>query len=137
MSDYETCIIFLLAKAYQKAHGHFKKRLIAHGLTPVQYLTLECLWQEEGIAAGEIGRRLVLDSATLSGVLDRLAEAGWVIKSHDPEDKRVTRVHLTERAREIRDMLIREREEANEHILSGLSLEEKLLFKRFLRDVQG
>jgi len=137
MTNYDDCIVFLLAKAYQKAHGVFKRRLLEHGLTPIQHLILEALWQEEGLAAGEIGKRLVLDSATLSGVLDRMAEAGWVVKAPDPEDKRIVRVYLTEKAQALSQTLPLEREKANEEILQGFTLEEKVLLKRLLRDMQG
>ena len=37
---YEDCMVYLLAKAYQKAHGQLKHRLGAYGLTPVQQLVL-------------------------------------------------------------------------------------------------
>ena len=40
MAQYEDCIIFLLAKAYQKAHGNFKQHLLPYGITPVQHLIL-------------------------------------------------------------------------------------------------
>ena len=97
MKNYEDCIVFLLAKAYQKAHGSFKKRLFPFGLTPIQHLILEALWDEDGQSAGDIGKKLVLDGATLSGVLDRLATGGWVVKETDDEDKRILRIHLTKK----------------------------------------
>ncbi len=90
MPQYDDCIIFLLAKAYQKAHGLFKNRLQAHGLTPVQHLILEVLWEEEGLSAGDIGKRVLLDGATLSGVLDRMADAGWLVRQSDENDKRLS-----------------------------------------------
>lgn len=137
MPQYEECIIFLLAKAYQKAYGNFKRHLLPRGLTPVQHLILESLWEEEGLSAGDIGKRLVLDSATLSGVLDRMAEKGWIRKEPDDEDKRFIRIYLTEKARELKPLLIQKRELANEEILRDLSLEERVLLKRLLRDVRG
>ena len=73
MKTYDDCIIFLLAKAYQKAHGDFKKRLQSYGLTPIQHLVIEALWQEDGLSAKDLGQKLIFDGATLSGVLDRLA----------------------------------------------------------------
>ena len=76
MTQYEDCIIFLLAKAYQKAHGNFKRHLLPYGITSVQHLILEALWVEEGLTASEIGKRLVLDNATRSGILDRMSEKG-------------------------------------------------------------
>jgi DNA-binding MarR family transcriptional regulator len=137
MAQYDDCIVFLLAKAYQKAHGNMKRHLVDHGITPSQYLILESLWDEEGLSAGDIGKRLVLDSATLSGVLDRMAEKGWIVKKTDPEDKRFIRIYLSDTAKDLKPFLMGEREKANEEILIDLSLEEKVLLKRLLRDVRG
>lgn len=137
MINYEECIVFLLAKAYQKAHGMVKKRLLAYKLTPIQHMVLEVLWEAEGLSAGEIGKRLVLDSATLSGMLDRMGEGGWIIKETDSEDKRIQRVYLADKAKELKTPLREEREKANEDILGGLTLEEAVLLKRLLRDVRG
>jgi DNA-binding MarR family transcriptional regulator len=136
VSDFNDCIVFLLAKAYQRAHANIKRRLAVYGLTPVQNIVLEALRFEEGVSAGDLGNRLVLDNATLSGVLDRMSEKGWIIKQIDCEDKRVLRIFLSERARELYDQLTREREEANEEILRQLSLEERLLLKRLLKDLR-
>ncbi len=133
---YQDCIVFLLAKAYQKAHANIKKRLNAYGLTPVQTLVLEAVVSEEGLSAGDLAGKLVLDSATLSGVLDRMSEKDWISKEIDPDDKRVLRIYLTEKARSLREDLFREREEANQEILRDLSLEERLLLKRLLRDIR-
>jgi DNA-binding MarR family transcriptional regulator len=137
MAQYEDCIVFLLAKANQRAHGILKRRLHSHGLTPVQHLILEALWDEEGLSAGEIGKRLVLDTATLSGVLDRMAEAGWILKRTDRDDRRVLRLYLSNKAKGAQQSLIEERTRANEEILDGMRLEEKVLLKRLLRDVRG
>jgi len=132
---YEDCIIFLLAKAYQKAHADFKKRLIPYGLTPIQHLILEALWIKNGVAAKEIGEKLVLDGATLSGVLDRLVSGDWVTKEIDSEDKRIQRIYLTEKAKAMRPQLAGQRNRANTELMQKLSLEEKILLKRLLRDL--
>lgn len=137
MAQYDDCIVFLLAKAYQNAHGCLKKRLLAYGLTPIQHLILEALWHEEGLSAGDIGKRLLLDGATLSGVLDRMNESGWIIKETDPEDKRILRIHLTKKSKRLKSSLMKERKRANKEILRDLTLEEKIIIKRLLRDVQG
>ena len=136
MTDYNDCIVFLLAKAYQRAHANIKRRLTAYGLTPVQNIVLEALRCEEGLSAGDLGSKLVLDSATLSGVLDRMSEKGWIVKQTDYEDKRMLRIYLSERAKDLHDELTQEREEANEEILRELSIEESLLLKRLLKDLR-
>jgi DNA-binding MarR family transcriptional regulator len=136
MKTYDDCIIFLLAKAYQKAHGNFKKRLHTYGLTPIQHLILEALWRKDGISASDIGKKLVLDGATLSGVLDRMAAGGWVLKDSDAEDKRVLRIFLTAKSKSLRSKLSQARNQTNEELLKPFTLEEKVLLKRFLRDMQ-
>jgi DNA-binding MarR family transcriptional regulator len=137
MKNYEDCIIFLLAKAYQKAHGSFKKRLLPFGLTPIQHLILEALWDEDGQSAGDIGKKLVLDAATLSGILDRLVAGGWIVKETDDEDKRILRIHLTKKGMDLRYRLSEERDQANQDLLVGMTLEEKVLLKRLLKDIQA
>ena len=136
MKSYDDCIIFLLAKAYQKAHGDFKKRLQTYGLTPIQHLILEVLWGTDGLSASDIGKKLVLDGATLSGVLDRLAAGGWILKEPDRDDKRVLRTYLTPKSKELKTNLSQTRDQANEDLLKTFSIEEKVLLKRFLRDMQ-
>ncbi len=136
MKSYDDCIIFLLAKAYQKAHGDFKKRLQSYGLTPIQHLILEVLWGTDGLSASDIGKKLVLDGATLSGVLDRLAAGGWILKKPDADDKRVLRNYLTPRSKELETNLSEARDQTNEDLLKTFSIEEKVLLKRFLRDMQ-
>jgi MarR family transcriptional regulator, lower aerobic nicotinate degradation pathway regulator len=133
---YEDCVVYLLAKAYQHAHAVTKRRLAAYGLTPVQQLVLAAVCQHEGISAGELGKKIALDPATLSGILDRMTERGWIEKRLDPEDKRLVRVFLTERAKELEPKLMEERDKANEEILRNLSLEEKVLLKRLLKDLR-
>jgi len=129
------CTIFLLAKAYQKAHGRFKDALKPYGLTNLQHLVLEGLWYESGQTAAELGKLLVMDKATLSGVLDRMSDAGWIEKHPDPDDRRVVRLFTTDRARAHKTELIELRKQANESLLERFSPEEQVLFKRFLWDL--
>ena len=137
MKTFDDCIIFLLAKAYQKAHGEFKKRLHGYGLTPIQHLILETLWVEDGLSAGDIGKLLVFDGATISGVLDRLSAGGWIHKKSDHEDKRVLRIFLTSKSRDLKPELSRERDQINEDLMQPFTLEERILLKRLLRDFQN
>ncbi len=131
----EDCFIFLAAKVYQKAHSNFKKQLQQYDLTPMRHLVLEALWNEEGLTAGEIARRLVLDNATLSGVIDRMVKTGWIVKQADPDDKRAMQIFLTPKAKEMKSPILKERIKANEESLSPLSLEEKVFLKRLLKDL--
>ena len=126
------CFTFMLAKAYQKAHGHFRKMLEPYGLTNIQHAVLEALWYQDGQTAVELGQLLVLDKATLSGVLARMQDSGWTERRPDPSDGRVMRVFVTAHAEDAREQLIAAREASDKEILSRFNLEEQLLLKRFL-----
>jgi DNA-binding MarR family transcriptional regulator len=136
MNGYNDCILFLLAKAYQKASATFKKELQEYGLTPVQNLVIQALQGEEGLSAGELGKRLLLDNATLSGILDRLADNGWILKELDDADKRFLKIKLTQQTIELLETLIQATEKANEEVIKSLRVEERLLLKRILIDLQ-
>ena len=133
--SYNDCIVFLLAKAYQKSQHLLKMRLKPYGLTAVQALVIEALMEEDGLTAGEISKRLVLDNATVSGVLDRMADNEWINKESDAEDKRVLRIHLSGKALELKEPLAKERDGANEEIMAGFSMDERVILKRLLKDL--
>ena len=135
MVNFRDNIVFLIAKAHQQAQGLLKAQLKSFALTPVQCLVLESLWDKEGLPAGEVGRRLVLDTATLAGVLDRMVAAGWVRREIDSFDARVSRIYLTEKANAIAEDLAETIEQTNNKLLNNFSMEEKMLYKRFLRDI--
>ncbi len=136
MISYQDVILFILSKAYQKVYGTFKSRLQSYGLTPMQALVLHALYEEAGLSAGELGKRLALDSATLSGVLDRMAEGGWILKTAVKEDRRVLNIQLTEKSRQHRDKFLNDTVEVNQEVLSTFSPEERLLFIRMLKDLR-
>ena len=100
------CFTFMLAKAYQRAHVSFRKTLEPFGLTNIQHAVLEGLWYEDGQTATQLGQLLVLDKATLSGVLARMEESSWVERRPDDSDGRVMRVFSSPRANAVKDKLI-------------------------------
>lgn len=133
--DVPDCMVFLLGKAYQKAHALFKNQLTPYGLTSLQHLVLEGLWYRQGMTAAQLGKFLILDKATLSGVLERMAGGDWIVKKPHPEDRRTLSIYTSQKADQMKERLIQERIRANEQILRPFCLEEKLLFKRLLTDV--
>ncbi len=133
--DLPDCTIFLLGKAYQKAHGDFKKRLKPYDLTNMQHLVLEGLWYKPGVTAAELGKFLILDKATLSGVLERMVDGGWVEKRRDEEDRRVFLIYPSQLADKFKEKLIQERKQANITLLEKFTTEEQVVLKRLLRDL--
>jgi DNA-binding MarR family transcriptional regulator len=129
------CYIFLLSRASQKGHQLVQKRLEPFEITNIQYVVLEMLWNQVGLTAVELGRRLMIDKATMSGILERMVSGGWVNKKPGERDKRVTRLFPSEKAQTLKKKLIKEREKANKELLTGFNKEEKVLLKKLLLEI--
>jgi len=75
------------------------------GLTYAGYLVLLVLFERDGLAVGEIGRRLFLDSGTLTPVLRRMEGLGIVSRRRSPDDEREVRISLTPAGRRLEAQL--------------------------------
>lgn len=95
----EDCISFLVGKAAQQVARRTRELLADFDVTPTQYAALKVLWEDDGQTAAGLGTRLLIDSATITGVVDRLESAGLLERRSDAQDRRVHRLFLTERGR--------------------------------------
>jgi DNA-binding MarR family transcriptional regulator len=74
------------------------------GLTYPQYVALLVLWEaDEPMTVGAIGRRLRLDTGTLTPLLKRLEAMGLVRRTRDTADERRVLVELTDAGGALRD----------------------------------
>jgi DNA-binding MarR family transcriptional regulator len=75
-----------------------------HGLTAAQFNVLNILAAPEraaGLSQRELADALVVDRSNVTGLVDRLEEAGWVRRADDAADRRVYRVRLTPSGRRL------------------------------------
>lgn len=87
---------------YSTAHAFtrfYRPLLEALGITYPQYLALMALWEQDGLSVSEIGKRLWLDSGTLTPLLKRLEALGLVSRRRAEADERQVIVTLTEKGR--------------------------------------
>ena len=73
------------------------------GLTYTQYIVFLVLWEKDGVTVGEICDRLMLDNGTLSPLLKKMQQEGYVEKRRSGEDDRVVIVTLTEKGRQLQE----------------------------------
>ena len=69
------------------------------GLTYTQYIVFLVLWEQDGLTVGELCKRLTLDNGTLSPLLKKMQQAGYVERRRSGEDDRVVLITLTEEGR--------------------------------------
>lgn len=91
--DNQLC--FALYAATRALSKTYRKRLDPIGITYPQYLVLITLWEQDGLTVSEIGRRLRLDSGTLTPLLQRLEAAKLIERRRGTTDEREVHAHLT------------------------------------------
>lgn len=84
--------LYAAAHIFVRRYGELLAQL---DLTYTQYLVMLVLWEGDRITVKAVGRRLLLDSGTLTPLLKRLEANGWITRRRDEEDERQVRLTLT------------------------------------------
>lgn len=96
-------ICFQLYTASKELTRLYRPILEPLNLTYSQYLVMLVLWEEDGIDLRQLGTRLTLDSGTLSPLVKRLMQIGYVEKTRATSDERRVVLDLTEAGRALRE----------------------------------
>ena len=72
-------------------------------LTYTQYITLLALWENDHITVKELGSRLYLDSGTLTPLLNKLENKGYIIKNKSDKDGRELVVCVTDEGSKLKE----------------------------------
>ncbi len=94
--------MFLLV---QQMTRRFQEILTPHGITPLHWGILCCLWAEDGLRTTQIAERLEQLGGTVTVGLDVMERDGLVQRKKDKTDGRVSRVFLTDRGRILKTSL--------------------------------
>lgn len=99
----ENQLCFPLYAASREVIRQYRPYLDAFDLTYTQYITMMVLWENEQINAKELGKKLYLDSGTLTPVLKSLEQKGYVTRTRSSEDERVLIVKITDKGKSLQD----------------------------------
>ena len=91
--------LYACAKELVRQYGPYLKEL---NLTYTQYIVMMVLWEKEAVSSRELAACLHLDYGTLTPVLKRLEQAGYLTRERTAEDERLLTLALTEKGRELK-----------------------------------
>jgi DNA-binding MarR family transcriptional regulator len=123
--DETDCIFFQFAKTYQLSSRFLSQKVSALNLTSVQAMILGFLDMEDQITSSELGKRAELDSATLTGILDRLEAAGFIERKGNHDDRRSIHIYLSQKGKAMSGEATRVIAEANTEFLQVLTDNQK------------
>lgn len=121
-----------VAILHRRSLRALERRLAPLGLGPGRYLYLFALYLEDGRSQQSLADTVSADKAAATRALARLAADGYVRRAADPLDRRITRVFLTPRGRELRPVLERAAREVNEALLAPIPGSEREVLRRLL-----
>jgi DNA-binding MarR family transcriptional regulator len=125
---------FLIAKIHHLAGRIFAKKLQEHQIeiNPAQGRIMFVLWEKDGIAINELAKKTSLAKSTLTSMLDRLEEAGHVVRVPSDEDRRKILIKRTEKDRVWQKTYVQVSTEMAELFYAGFSASEIDTFEAYL-----
>ena len=91
--------LYACTKELVRQYGPFLKEL---NLTYTQYIVMMVLWERESVSSRELAGCLHLDYGTLTPVLKRLDQAGYLTRERAAEDERLLSLTLTDKGRALK-----------------------------------
>lgn len=88
-------VCFALYSANNAMMRLYRPLLQPFDLTYPQYVVLLALWQQDNISLGQLGAVTLFDSGTLTPLVKKLEQKGWLQRVSDNTDERVKKVLLT------------------------------------------
>lgn len=129
------CLHFILGKALQQVKQLSKEKLSSYGITSVQFGVLYFLWKKDGQLGSELGERLQMDSATVTGIIDRLEQGGFIERRLDSSDRLQSFCVFNRKRSSSRRTTKSQMDELDSELLSQYDEEKVQEFKQMLFDI--
>lgn len=98
-------LCFALYAATHAITRAYRSRLDPINLTYPQYLVMLVLWEQDGLPVKDLAARLQQDSGTLSPILKRLENNGFLQRDRNTSDERVVNICLTEAGQRLKQQV--------------------------------
>ncbi len=103
---FENQLCFRLYAAHRAVTRAYSSLLDPLGLTYLQYLVMLILWEEETLTIKSLGERLQLDSGTLTPLLKKMEQKGFVLRKRSDVDERSVLIEITRVGKNLRQAAI-------------------------------
>ena len=136
ISPFSDSTDYLLAQVcrlhHARVHGLLEGIGVYRGQPPVLFM----LWQQEGRTHSELAKRIHVQPATMTKMIQRMERAGFVERRSDPDDERVSRVYLTDAGHGIRAEMQEIFQGLEQEVLADFSAEEQATLRQLLGKIR-
>lgn len=134
MENRKQPIGFLIKQINNVFEKELNDRLRTVGITSSQCAVLDYLFHtnKEEVNQRDVERNLNLKNPTVTGLLNRLDEKGYILCVPNEEDKRKKNIYLTEKAYDIQRRMEADRKKLDKRLTMGLTKKEVAAVTRAL-----
>ena len=92
----------LLRQAWYSLNQAFRRRIAENGVTPDQFTVMRTLLEGDprGMTQRELVETMASDPNTITGLLDRMENAGWIERRRHEADRRAYRIRMNQAGKE-------------------------------------
>lgn len=130
--DIHTIFMEIMRLHFLKGHQELDKVGIYSG----QAALLMKLNKENGLSQKEIADRLTVKPATITVMLQRMEKTNYIIREKDDIDKRISRIFITDKGREVCDEIKKVHDKFEEECFVNLNEDEILILRTLLMRVR-
>jgi DNA-binding MarR family transcriptional regulator len=131
----EASLGYLVNRAARSMAQQLADELRPEGVGIGQWAVLMFLWARDGMSQAELSRVVAIEPPTMVRNIDRMVRDGLVRRVPDPDDRRISRIFLTDRGRGLRDQLVPKAAAVNAATLERLTPSEGRTLRRLLGKV--
>jgi MarR family transcriptional regulator for hemolysin len=113
--------LFTLAELQRLVRAYADRQAARYGITRAQWAVLAKVERAEGMKQSELAEQMEMQPITLTRLIDRLCDNGWIERRSDDSDRRVNRLYLCKAARPLLGKLSALRSELTATAMAGIS----------------
>jgi MarR family transcriptional regulator for hemolysin len=113
--------LFTMGELHRLVRAYADKQASRYGMTRAQWAVLAKVERSEGLKQSELAEQMDMQPITLTRLIDKLCEHGWIERRDDDTDRRVNRLYLRKTARPLLAKLAELRSELTATALAGIN----------------
>ena len=117
----DASFLFTLGELHRLVRLYADRQAARYGITRAQWAVLARIERSEGLKQTELAEQLEMQPITLTRLIDKLSDHGWIERRSDDSDRRVNRLYLRKAARPLLGKLSGLRSEITATALDGIN----------------
>ena len=131
----DTYLGYLLGQANHALYKDFDAQVRARGLSSIEWRVLATLQDSEPLTVSQLAQEVLSKQPTVTKLVQRMADQGWVVLQADASDQRRTLVKVTPAGRRLVKPLVEAAREHEARILRSLGATEKAALRKLLEKI--